>query len=186
MLFRSIHWAWGAASVDQHGMPRPTRMKTYPSEIGTSTLLDPEILETILTRQYADHKWISRELIQGEGDTWRATFFRDRDNAQAMIRYLRKDTATDPWPVMSNILNIIQIFPSSPTILEEAMHALCMLTPPWRTGNDVLGWYLLGAETLANTLYSTLSRHALRSTPYSRSEERRVGKECRSRWSPYH
>src|SRR2546430_13648803 len=24
------------------------------------------------------------------------------------------------------------------------------------------------------------------STPFSRSEERRVGKECRSRWSPYH
>ena len=23
-------------------------------------------------------------------------------------------------------------------------------------------------------------------TPYDRSEERRVGKECRSRWSPYH
>ena len=23
-------------------------------------------------------------------------------------------------------------------------------------------------------------------TSYSRSEERRVGKECRSRWSPYH
>ena len=22
--------------------------------------------------------------------------------------------------------------------------------------------------------------------PYVRSEERRVGKECRSRWSPYH
>ena len=22
--------------------------------------------------------------------------------------------------------------------------------------------------------------------PYARSEERRVGKECRSRWSPYH
>ena len=22
--------------------------------------------------------------------------------------------------------------------------------------------------------------------PYGRSEERRVGKECRSRWSPYH
>ena len=22
--------------------------------------------------------------------------------------------------------------------------------------------------------------------PYKRSEERRVGKECRSRWSPYH
>ena len=68
---------------------------------------------------------------------------------------------------MSDILNIIQLYPSSPTILEEAMHALCMLTPPWRAGNDELGWYLLGADTLANTLYSTLSRHTLRSTPYS-------------------
>src|SRR2546430_6457294 len=27
---------------------------------------------------------------------------------------------------------------------------------------------------------------ALRDLPRSRSEERRVGKECRSRWSPYH
>ena len=26
----------------------------------------------------------------------------------------------------------------------------------------------------------------LRENPRSRSEERRVGKECRSRWSPYH
>ena len=26
----------------------------------------------------------------------------------------------------------------------------------------------------------------LKSTTASRSEERRVGKECRSRWSPYH
>ena len=25
-----------------------------------------------------------------------------------------------------------------------------------------------------------------RTTSYQRSEERRVGKECRSRWSPYH
>ena len=28
-----------------------------------------------------------------------------------------------------------------------------------------------------------MSKH---NSPYSRSEERRVGKECRSRWSPYH
>ena len=47
------------------------------------------------------------------------------------------------------------------------MLTLCTLTPPRRTGNGELGWYLLGAETLANTLYSTLSRHILRPTPYS-------------------
>ena len=28
--------------------------------------------------------------------------------------------------------------------------------------------------------------HSLQCVPSTRSEERRVGKECRSRWSPYH
>ena len=28
--------------------------------------------------------------------------------------------------------------------------------------------------------------HAFQAIIYDRSEERRVGKECRSRWSPYH
>ena len=31
-------------------------------------------------------------------------------------------------------------------------------------------------------LSDTISRHLI----FTRSEERRVGKECRSRWSPYH
>ena len=37
--------------------------------------------------------------------------------------------------------------------------------------------------------YNVAVSGGLKSTPYSlrwRSEERRVGKECRSRWSPYH
>jgi len=190
-----IHWAWGTASVDQHGMPRPKRTQAFPSEIGSSTLLDPEILETILMRQYADQGWIdilsmirrvhstwnivvrsiypefdthpSRELIQNDGKAWRATFSRDQDNAQATIRHLREDTTPDPWPAISNILNIIQTYPGSLNILGEAMHALYKQTPPWSSGNEVLRWYLLGADTLATTLYSTLSRHTLRPTPYS-------------------
>src|SRR2546430_6696299 len=32
-------------------------------------------------------------------------------------------------------------------------------------------------------VHGLLTKHANR---YARSEERRVGKECRSRWSPYH
>ena len=39
-------------------------------------------------------------------------------------------------------------------------------------------------------LYSGTGISAISSVPYAfsevRSEERRVGKECRSRWSPYH
>ena len=35
--------------------------------------------------------------------------------------------------------------------------------------------------------YMPMNRTSQDSQPYqSRSEERRVGKECRSRWSPYH
>src|SRR3712207_5452820 len=33
---------------------------------------------------------------------------------------------------------------------------------------------------------TTLSDSTVRRLTYERSEERRVGKECRSRWSPYH
>ena len=47
---------------------------------------------------------------------------------------------------------------------------------------------------LSGTCYRTVRRwqslriavSALNFTPQFRSEERRVGKECRSRWSPYH
>ena len=39
-----------------------------------------------------------------------------------------------------------------------------------------------GEQTL-DTLQETLTQTKL---PCIRSEERRVGKECRSRWSPYH
>src|SRR5256886_9427285 len=41
-----------------------------------------------------------------------------------------------------------------------------------------------GAHRPAGALRGS-PRH-LRQCPYGRSEERRVGKECRSRWSPYH
>ena len=41
---------------------------------------------------------------------------------------------------------------------------------------------LAAAEALKKKLERILEGEA----PYDRSEERRVGKECRSRWSPYH
>ena len=42
---------------------------------------------------------------------------------------------------------------------------------------------------IANLSFSSIAIGAISSTvnfKLSRSEERRVGKECRSRWSPYH
>src|SRR2546422_330189 len=49
---------------------------------------------------------------------------------------------------------------------------------------------LIAGRPHANTVSDRIANgiHALRIWPavYLRSEERRVGKECRSRWSPYH
>ena len=41
-------------------------------------------------------------------------------------------------------------------------------------------------DALADTQRADASAHTTPETAAVRSEERRVGKECRSRWSPYH
>mgnify|MGYP000448116627 CR=1 FL=1 len=43
---------------------------------------------------------------------------------------------------------------------------------------------MTGKATRGNTI--TYGEYGLQATEPARSEERRVGKECRSRWSPYH
>ena len=41
-------------------------------------------------------------------------------------------------------------------------------------------------KKLIKELVDNLKEFELTELEYQRSEERRVGKECRSRWSPYH
>ena len=41
-------------------------------------------------------------------------------------------------------------------------------------------------ETFALTNFHVVQNNIKYGTVWDRSEERRVGKECRSRWSPYH
>src|SRR3712207_5395185 len=52
----------------------------------------------------------------------------------------------------------------------------------WRVKIRKAPQNMLPIETLYNILSGTVSQR----TKFYRSEERRVGKECRSRWSPYH
>ena len=42
------------------------------------------------------------------------------------------------------------------------------------------------ARSAGKTYEDAVGSRWLMKTPMPRSEERRVGKECRSRWSPYH
>src|SRR3712207_8781172 len=53
------------------------------------------------------------------------------------------------------------------------------VTSPWRRRGRTAGrWTLRVVVALTGALVAVLL--------FGRSEERRVGKECRSRWSPYH
>src|SRR5258705_13977150 len=50
--------------------------------------------------------------------------------------------------------------------------------------NEVVPTYT--AHVLVVVVWDTVAVNPLAVTAMVRSEERRVGKECRSRWSPYH
>ena len=54
----------------------------------------------------------------------------------------------------------------------------------------LVGFALAGYSVIANDSIQTLGTFIASKQKwfkwYTRSEERRVGKECRSRWSPYH
>ena len=55
----------------------------------------------------------------------------------------------------------------------------------WHTGDGLTALSLANDRTqFGDAYWNTIDPHRLPGT--TRSEERRVGKECRSRWSPYH
>src|SRR5476649_425955 len=49
-----------------------------------------------------------------------------------------------------------------------------------------LGWYGGALTFYSSDVIKTLQRQSKTNLQWYRSEERRVGKECRSRWSRYH
>ena len=49
-----------------------------------------------------------------------------------------------------------------------------------------LGWDEAKSSGFLGGLFGSSSQQAIDCDASARSEERRVGKECRSRWSPYH
>src|ERR1035438_4561890 len=54
------------------------------------------------------------------------------------------------------------------------------------SGSKSIGVRVFFGQRAASTYSSDFSREGLDRMVKSRSEERRVGKECRSRWSPHH
>ena len=68
---------------------------------------------------------------------------------------------------------------------KDSFAAVGFITPYLMMFNSVGFMFGTGGSALiAKLLGEKNERHA--NETFSRSEERRVGKECRSRWSPYH
>jgi len=175
-------------------MPSPHRRTAPPSKIDAATLLDKEILESILVSQKADQKWIdtlsmlrrvhsiwnyvvrttcseftsdtSRKPTQEEKETWRSTFHREQEKAQERIRSRRNH----PEPVFTytarNIFENLRTYPVNLDILTESMTTL-KWSIPRPTAEDEGEMELFVGSTQTHTLYSTLSRHTLRPTPYA-------------------
>ena len=74
-----------------------------------------------------------------------------------------------------------QLTPRARLALEESQ-VLCGYT----TYLDLAREFQEGREIVSTPMTQELERCRLALERAARSEERRVGKECRSRWSPYH
>ena len=63
-----------------------------------------------------------------------------------------------------------------------------IITPFVSVANTIMIPFLLGGFLyyLTNPIVNFLQKYFKINRIIGRSEERRVGKECRSRWSPYH
>src|SRR5256886_11650686 len=90
-------------------------------------------------------------------------------------------TTRTPIPVS------VTIAPTSATVAARGTQQFTATVQ--NTSNTAVTWQVNGV-TGGNATVGTISSSGLYTAPASpatvRSEERRVGKECRSRWSPYH
>ena len=145
-----IHWAFGTATVDLHGLPTFEPRTGLPSRTGTTALLDKDVLEIILSTQQAEQGWIDNlrmfrrvnsiwnyvarsiypdltdyipeeKQIPQEKESWRSAFHRERQRARDRICGLRDPTGPSAKPRVRYILDILQIYPATLSIQAEAM-----------------------------------------------------------------
>ena len=70
---------------------------------------------------------------------------------------------------------------------ENALKKEVLSSQPLTETDSTNGWTHSGTGSMAFSNEKSVSgKGSIRLTFPTRSEERRVGKECRSRWSPYH
>src|SRR6266487_5727443 len=94
-----------------------------------------------------------------------------------------------PWPIVRSspeevdLMKLLRRFHPSPALVV----ATAALFAALGGGAYAASTFISGTTIKPNSIpKNRLTGAAIRSLRGARSEERRVGKECRSRWSPYH
>src|SRR2546422_10743661 len=123
----------------------------------------------------------------------------ERDLVIVMRVYFEKPRTTVGWkglindPALDGSFNINKGLRSARQFLLEVNELglpagnefLDMISPQYYA--DLVSWGAIGARTTESQVHRELASGLSCPVGFkNRSEERRVGKECRSRWSPYH
>ena len=105
----------------------------------------------------------------------------EEDKARTKLDYGRMLLANnDTLGALTNLDSIQALYPKAVYSVNAAKN----LTNEIRF--DVLRRKELELDSLQNQIIEFEKPFEKEKTEFDRSEERRVGKECRSRWSPYH
>ena len=142
---------------------------------------------TVRNNRYNDYKWIKHSIgnkqslindqvnaiiEDGEGDLWFAT-----NNGISLYEHRTKQ-----WH------SFLSVFNTDHKNQSHTFISLCEISPGiiWAGGYSS-GIYQINKKQYSVDFFTPASfgGKEIRPDKY-RSEERRVGKECRSRWSPYH
>ena len=100
-------------------------------------------------------------------------------NQDALVAQVRRHRAVDIGLVVP-LLICFSIIPGAPVATISVVAGICFGKGLGAVLN-IIGITL--GNLIAQRFFGRVTAHR---TQKSRSEERRVGKECRSRWSPYH
>ena len=116
---------------------------------------------------------------------WSFSFSISPSNEESGLISFRIDEL-DLFAVQGTLKSLLQYHSSKISILWCSAFFMVQLSHPYMTtGKTIIltRWTFVGK--VMSLLFNMLSRLVITFLP-RRSEERRVGKECRSRWSPYH
>src|SRR2546425_7429054 len=89
------------------------------------------------------------------------------------------DRTFDGKPVLERRV-LVETQTDSPGMIDDPLQRIL---PDREPG---IGVWILGSDREHPLLQWILNDRPCNESQHDRSEERRVGKECRSRWSPYH